>query len=193
MAVLCEALSVIIRRVSLDRYFAGGTQTFVDLVPNDTLCTDGELVRVGFMAPDDVKEFVDELERYGLLFRSDNERETDVVVVDQLRGPLASCNWLECYRMRIGDDTWVTVARLSDLSLAVPTELSPEKPSTHKDRREELFAPPGWTFHGSLSDSGKFVATDDMSRRLRFLREEDGLDVYWDSDLEREMFIGRTR
>ena len=193
MAVLCEALSVIIRRVSLDRYFAGGTQTFIDLVPNDTLCTDGELVRVGFMTPDDVKDFVDTLERYGLLFRSENERETDVVVVDQLSGPLASCNWLECYRMRIGDHSWVTAACLSDPSLVDPTWLSQKEPSTEKDRREELFAPPGWTFHGSLSDSGKFVATDDIPRRLRFLREQDGLDVYWDSDLEREMYIGRTR
>ena len=193
MAVLCEALSVIIRRKSIDRFFSGGEQAFIDLVPNDTLCTDGELVRVGFMAPDDVKEFVDELERYGLLLHSDNERETDVVVVDQLSGLLASCNWLECYRMRIDDHSWVTVACLSDASLTDPEQLSQENPSNDKDRREELFVPPGWGFHGSLSDSGKFVATDEIPRRLRFLREEDGLDVYWDADLQREMYIGRTR
>jgi hypothetical protein len=193
MAVLCEALSVLIRSKSLDSNFTGGRRVFVDLVPNDTFCTDGELVRVGFMTPDDVKDFVDELERYGLLFRSDNERETDVVVVDQINGPLAPCNWLDCYRMCIGGHDWVTAARLSEPYMADTGQLSQENPSTAKERREELFVPAGWTFHGSLSDSGKFVATDDIPRRLRFLREQDGLDVYWDSDLEREMYIGRTR
>ena len=54
MAVLCEAISVVVRRDAIDKYFKGGWIKFVDDVPNSTMCTDGELVRVGFMTPNSV-------------------------------------------------------------------------------------------------------------------------------------------
>jgi hypothetical protein len=47
MAVLCEGISVIVRRDAIDKDFDGGWSGFEALVPNSTLCTDGELARVG--------------------------------------------------------------------------------------------------------------------------------------------------
>ena len=58
MAVLVEAISVVVRREAIDRSFAGGWDSFVSLVPNATLCSDGQLARVGFMDPKAVERFV---------------------------------------------------------------------------------------------------------------------------------------
>lgn len=104
MAVLVEALSVIVRRDSIDSYMTGGWSKFVDLVPNQTMCTDEELVRVGFMTPADVEDFVFQLERHGLQFhygdvKTQIERglrnSGDIVVIDQIRGPTTQCDWIE--------------------------------------------------------------------------------------------------
>ena len=54
MAVLCEAISVIVRLDALEAPY-GTFEAFKHDVPNDTLVADGEIVRVGFMTPDDVR------------------------------------------------------------------------------------------------------------------------------------------
>jgi hypothetical protein len=51
MAVLVEAISVVVRRDAIDRSYEGGWVAFVSSVPNATLCTDDQLARVGFMDP----------------------------------------------------------------------------------------------------------------------------------------------
>jgi hypothetical protein len=53
MAVLIEAISVVIRADTLLKKFPGGWGAFKLIVPNQTLCADNEIVRVGFMAPQD--------------------------------------------------------------------------------------------------------------------------------------------
>jgi hypothetical protein len=68
MAVLVEGISVIIRVDSLLRFFPGGWEAFKEIVPNQTLCADNEIVRVGFMIPQDVKSFIDKLEGMVLSF-----------------------------------------------------------------------------------------------------------------------------
>ncbi len=50
MAVLVEGLSVIIRADCLQNFETW--DAFKEIVPNETMCADGELVRVGFMSPD---------------------------------------------------------------------------------------------------------------------------------------------
>ena len=57
--VLCEAISVVVRRDSIDKYFQGGWNKFVRKISDPTMCTDGELVRVGFMVSNHVQEFID--------------------------------------------------------------------------------------------------------------------------------------
>ena len=51
MAVLVEAISVVVRLDAIDRLFAGGRTAMDKLIPNGTYCEDGELMRVGFLSP----------------------------------------------------------------------------------------------------------------------------------------------
>ena len=216
MAVLCEALSVVIRRRSLMQYFRGGALAFMHTVPNDTLCTDGELIRVGFMTPSDVRDYIQVLEFNGLQAhlgeRTQDEpdeqdepvgawphapsalrAERDVVVVDQFQGPWRPSAWMECSRMRINETDWVTVACLVGPAEFDGAESSGISAQELEDRRMQLFTPLEWTFDGSLSDKTLYVDVDDMPRRMRFLREEDGLDIYLDTETDKEVYVGRTR
>ena len=68
MTVLCDAHSIIIRRDSIDQYFEGGWKKFLETIPNNTFCTDGELARVGFLETTSAKEYVAQLESGGLQF-----------------------------------------------------------------------------------------------------------------------------
>ena len=103
MAVLVEAISVVIRVDSLLKIFPGGREEFKRIVPNQTLCADNEIVRVGFMVPDDVESFVKTMEKNGLTFIRDNE-SVDIAVVDQMRGPTMECNWLEFLHVDLLED-----------------------------------------------------------------------------------------
>jgi hypothetical protein len=74
MAVLCEALSVVVRRDSTAAYFNGDLEKFLLDVPNATVCYDDGLVRVGFLDSKLVGEFVELLESQGLLFHQPRPR-----------------------------------------------------------------------------------------------------------------------
>ena len=76
MAVLVEAISVVLRRDSIDRAFPGGWQRFVTTVPNATLCFDDNIARVGFMNPQDSQDFIDTLWQNGLRSGRSAERLT---------------------------------------------------------------------------------------------------------------------
>ena len=82
MAVLVEAISVIVWRDAIDKQFQGGWREFENVVPNRSLCADDELARVGFMSPPEVETFVRSLEKSGLTFVR-NGQAVDIVVVDQ--------------------------------------------------------------------------------------------------------------
>jgi hypothetical protein len=205
MAVLCEALSVIIRCHSVDCYFQGGPAAFVRVIPNQTFCTDGELLRVGFMSPDDVRDFVEMLERNGLQFNLANpddddlsnlagrRPERDIVIIDQLNGPTVECDWVIVKRMRITETAEVTVAYMSGSALQSGGVVAAADDNAQERRRRELHTPVGWTYEGSLSASAKFVDNDDIPRRLKYLREQDNFDVYLDTETRKEMFLARTR
>ena len=68
MAVLIEAISVVVRVSSIARLYEGGARAFAADVPNNSLCADGELVRVGFMSPADAQAYVEQLERCNLKY-----------------------------------------------------------------------------------------------------------------------------
>ena len=61
MAVLVEALSVIIRLAAIEHVYEDGWSSFVELVPSQMLCADDDLARVGFMLPDAVGDFLEKL------------------------------------------------------------------------------------------------------------------------------------
>lgn len=98
MAVLCEAISVLVPVEVLMRSFPGGPASYEQLVPNASFCSDGVLTRVGFMHHNDSRAWCDLLEDAGLeYFRSDEDGSlsaVDFIVVDQRQGPLVNCHWL---------------------------------------------------------------------------------------------------
>jgi hypothetical protein len=99
MAVLVEAISVILKSTSVDAKVPGGWEGFRRAVPFATVCADGELVRVGFLDPRHVASFVESLATVGMRHRDDSGAADDFVVVDQDRGPTTPCAWIDMARV----------------------------------------------------------------------------------------------
>src|SRR5689334_9042502 len=111
MPVLIEAISVLVSVATLERCYPGGWESYHRMAPNQTLCCDGQLTRVGFMVPDDVEAFINNLERIGLVFML-NGAATDIAVADQQRGLTVPSDWVECGQATIGAHP-IMAARLS--------------------------------------------------------------------------------
>jgi hypothetical protein len=185
MPVLCEALSVVVRRDSIDKHFQGGWEKFTLLVPNSTFCTDGELARVGFMAPNPMIDFIKLLQRDGLQFNqiSDSKSKVreidDIVVVDQIRGPTLECNWIEFGQLSLGEDK---------VSACWLFEEERKGYGTHFPSKQMTLATPrNW----SPSDL-TFVEDSKINKKLKFLRKEEGTDVFWDLENKKEVFIASS-
>ena len=175
MAVLVEAISVIIKRDIIESQYPGGWSGFVATAPNSTLCADSLLARVGFMVPADADQFVLLLARSGIVYMRDG-RAQDLCIVDQQSGCRVPCDWLEVGEVDpSGNATGrVTVARAVG------------------DAENRFVAPLDWEFDESLTQASVFVPSDEQSKRLRFLRHERGLDVYLDLATGDELYAGRT-
>lgn len=132
MAVLLEAISVVIRRSVIDARYPGGWNAFVEAAPNATLCADDHIVRIGFMEPAHVEDFVIALEPHDIVFVADDAAR-DMAVIDQQHGPLVKCDWLEFGRIKLptGDDHIVGAGRLAG------------------DTADVLSTPADWTYEGS--------------------------------------------
>lgn len=203
MAVLVEAISVIVRRDAVARSYPGGWDAFVDAVPNATLCADDDLARVGFMHPDDVGAFIGVLTRHGLRFVEDGHA-VDIAVADQQRGLTSACDWLEFGKIRLKES---------------PDSVAKENPESRREgpgeqatisacwlvadeqhgygvhvpsASMELATPAGWRFEGSMSERFGFVPTEEQGGRLKLLRREAGVDVYLNLDTGEEVFVGRS-
>ena len=175
MAVLIEAISVVVRADSILSKFSGGWDAFKSRVPNQTLCADNELARVGFMTPQDVESFVLLLKRSGLTYLEDGQA-IDLVVADQLHGLASSCSWAEFGHVNMGNDP---KKRVAACRLAGSANM-------------QVVTPPEWTFENSLTRSFGFAPTEHVDKSLTYLRHENGLDVYLNSVTGEEVFIGRT-
>lgn len=185
MAVLCEALSVIVRYRAIDSKFLGGWQHFETCVPNQTMCTDNDLVRVGFMSPDDVCAFIEQLESDGLTFVQ-NQKPIDITVVDQRQGPTLPTEWLEFVRLPMNNGNEVAACWLMDTP-----RFSADVHLTSLNM--QLATPQGWHYENSLSASTKFVANEEKLEKLKFLRQEDSKDIYLDISSGIEVFATRVR
>lgn len=170
MAVLVEAISVIARREAITRRYEGGWPGFVADVPNDTLCADSEVARVGFMHPDDVGAFVRLLEHQGFVFLDSVGSAVDIVVVDQREGPTTPCAWIEFFRQDVPGGS-VSAARLA---------------GSHEDN---LFCPDGWEFEHSLSHSFQFHPGRKPDENFEFVRTEHGTDVFRDRRTRQEFYM----
>jgi hypothetical protein len=173
MAVLAEALSVIVRVKTVLEKLDGGIDAFDRLVPNQTMCADNALIRVGFMLPDDVRAFVAKLEAAGLTFELDGQA-ADMVVADQLHGFTLPCDWAQFGHITLDNDPQKRIAACRLVG-----------------SKERLFTPEGWRFEGSMSQTTNLVPNEHVSK-LRFLRRENGIDVYLNPLTGKEMFMGRT-
>ena len=171
MAVLVEGISVIVRRDSVVARYSGGWDQFVADAPNRTFCADSDLARIGFMAPDDVAAFIDFLQKRGLVFLEDG-RAVDFCVCDQQSGPTCGCSWVEFGQIEF-DNYRVAAARLAG--------------STSLD----LHTPDSWSYENSLSRQFSFIPTGEESKSLRYLRHENGTDVYLNLLTGKEVYIGR--
>ena len=174
MAILVEGISVIIRRMTIEDSYPGGWTAYAENAPNKTLCADEEIVRVGFMTPSDVETYVRDLEGYGLQFQVDGKAR-DMAVADQLRGLTTPCDWLEFGHV----DMESSSKRCAACRLKGSTS-------------QALITPEGWQFEGSLSQTFGFVPSEYIDRSLKFLRHQNGVDVYLNEVTGEEVFVGRT-
>jgi hypothetical protein len=151
MAVLVEAFSVIVRRASIDCHFEGGWTEFQSSIPNQTACTDEALVRIGFLDSVEVYGYINFLVSRGLVYEADSDcglerldcerTQTDIALVDQLRGPLIDCSWLEfgmvmlgegnhkikyCSLISVGSEADSETMESSGFRLAIPQGWKPE-------------------------------------------------------------------
>ena len=184
MAVLVEGTSVIVRRDAIESKYDGGWDTFVDNVPNATLCADDEITRVGFMGPADVEAFVRHLERMGLQFVQGG-KAIDLAIADQQEGLITECGWLEFAKIGYRDQGKISTCWFFDSPRIVP--------GIHlRGRSMDIATPAGWKFEDSLSQKFQFVPTGQENERLKFLRSEDSIDVFLDLNTGKEVFLGRT-
>ena len=134
MSVLIEGISVVIKAESIIDKYPGGWNTFVEDVPNSTLCADSELVRVGFMDPALVQNYVEDLEDYGLA-HTNEEKSVDIVVADQQQGFTTQCEWAEFHFTRLDGDPNKIIAICSLVNSKVG----------------EILFPDGWDYELSLT------------------------------------------
>jgi hypothetical protein len=176
MSVLVEAHSVIVRCDAIHGRYSGGWEKFIADVPNRTLCSDGEIARVGFMSPADAKAYINYLEHCGLRV-DETGAAADLAAVFQLSGLKGPCDWLEFDRIELhthGSSASVAYCRLQG---GVCTQLA---------------TPARWKYEGSLSQTFGIFPIASANTGIDFLRHDNGVDVYYDSLSEKEVFVGRT-
>ena len=176
MPVLCTFISVIIRRDSIDKYFQGGWQRFVLELPNYSMCTDGELVNVGFMNPNAVLSYIEFLKSEGLQYEqsSNDQSKTrsidDVDVVDRFDSDSDKRDWIE-----FGDKTFNDQKSFC-CWLKGTTKKTLAIPNSYNKGEVVYNIPP-------------HISPDKFAERFSFLRTENDLDIYLDSKYKGEYYL----
>ncbi|HTZ40051.1 MAG TPA: hypothetical protein VMB77_07840 [Syntrophales bacterium] len=143
MAVLVEALCVVVRRGTIDSKYPGGWEKFVADHGTLPLCADEKIVRLGFTSPMEMRILIREMEKLGFEYMKEG-KSAEIAIVDQSRGFMAPCDWLEYGHVTIGDGrTRIAACRLAGC---------PSK---------NIVLPLGWTYRHSLSDRYRSVPPKD--------------------------------
>jgi hypothetical protein len=101
-----------------------------------------------------------------------------------LFGLKAKCDWLKFAELGFGSAGKVSVCWfIDDPRIAVGTHLS--------DLSMQLATPVDWEFEGSLSHTFGYTPTEHFEKILKFLRHEDGLDIYLNTVTGEEERVGR--
>lgn len=167
MSVLVEALSVIVRRSSLDAMFPGGAEAYLAAArapesPARFGVSDEELTSVSFLTPEDATRFIEALVEQGL---TETEEGTpgDIAFVDQHYGPSVECPWIQWAKHDDGF-TYCWLAGREPGDVAVPE---------------------GWSPAQSMS-LVRHDIRDEPGRMMR-LAEEDGLEIWLDFKTGRQI------
>lgn len=170
MAVLIEALSLVIPRIALDISWPGGSDAFLHaMCEPDCLsrrvCADDTLASISFFNPEDALPTEQRLEDIGLLGVVDDAFH-DFAFVDQRTGPTMPCPWLHWRQHRDGY-TYAWREGSDSSTMAAPADWTPEQSrrlvrTDIRDDTERML---------KLSDDGKFeiwldYQTGEMSRGL---------------------------
>ena len=172
MAILIEAISVIIKLNKIIELYPHGWEAFLKNAPNQTICADQHIVRIGFMSPVDVEAFIKNLESLGFEYVKDDKSQ-DIAVADQLHGFSIPCGWAEIGNVNI-DGNNIKACRAVG------------------DDTGQLITPDNWQYDGSLSQTYTYAPTEQVDKSLKFLRHENGLDVYLNTVTGAEVYLGRT-
>src|SRR5262245_28844616 len=117
MAVLVEGFSVMVRRDAIERKYPGGWDAFAREVPNQTLCADEKLARVGFMVSGDMRAYIGFLERRGLVFLRNN-KAVDITIASQRGAPMTQCDWISFRARAVGSQGGkIFICRFHDKAL----------------------------------------------------------------------------
>lgn len=175
MAVLVEAGCVIVRTQTVQRLFKDDLSKFYGLVPNSQVCTDGKLIRVGFMHSNDALTFIDALQKLGFIYKKFG-KSVDIVLADQVHGLHSECDWLE-FGYASGEfsrGNKVAVARMVG------------------DGEDWFAAPDGWEYEGSMSQRTTYISQKDIPKSLEFVEHQNGLDIYLDKSTGTTKYVGRS-
>ena len=160
MSVLVEAITVVFMNATADRHIQGGADAFQMNAPNSTFRSDGLVSAVSFMDPQSTGNFVDALQDVGMEFVEDGVAQ-DIVVLDQHRGPTAKCDWIGFNQNADGHSIAWLIGH-------------PQGPMAVYDN---------WKPNNDLS-----FREGHIEETMKFLREENGLDVYLDLETGQECF-----
>jgi hypothetical protein len=140
MAVSVAFYSVVIRKSTIEARFPGGLKHYSAACPNDSLCIDDNIVRVGFMAFNDANIFIHWLQSIGFVV-SGEVGISEVAIIRQDKGHLVPCNWLELGRIDGHPIAWLagsepgrTFIPAADMQLE--SMMGPISPEELKDRYE---------------------------------------------------------
>ncbi len=178
MAIIVEAISIIIKDSALQREFRNGYTEVIDTMPNATYVYDRFLHKVSFMSPLDVEAYVSLLQKRGLKFIKEGEF-VDIAVVDMLKGPTAKCSWLGFSRKKHFEGMSQFTRSNEDFSLVWYNAL----PGVYgipcdKNGRIDIVAPPYWTPDNAM-DGFTFIPIDKLDSQLITLSKEDRIEKYW--------------
>lgn len=173
MAVLIEAISVVVRLETIADKYPGGVEQYVSDCPNNTLCMDKDITSVRFMTSGDANNFINGLVRDGLRCVTDGEYD-EIAVVDQFDGFCMPCDWLD-FTNSAGSKN---IKRISACKIkGGPVDC--------------VSTPPEWHYETSLSKWAIHVNEDELAR-ITLLRREGHFDVYMDRLTGKELYCQRN-
>ena len=163
MSILVEAITVVFMNATADGHIKGGVNSVQTIAPNSTFRTDGLVSAISFMDPESTGNFVDSLLKVGMEFVEDGVAQ-DIVVLDQHRGPTAQCDWIGFSQNADGNSIAWLIGHPKGIMAVYDN----------------------WTPNDMM------FRDDPVGENIKFLREEDGLDIYLDLETGQEYFRPQT-